>query len=159
MEADWTDAQQVIAAIETANTAMLAGTPRRWKEILSHAEDVVLFGAQGGYASGAAEVSARFDRVATTAYGGGGRSTSLNLARWIGVDLAASVDLETHETTLSGSAEVVSFVYRTTHVLRKEGQEWKVVLRHADPLATFRGAEFSHSESIPVTAEPREQDI
>jgi ketosteroid isomerase-like protein len=154
MEADWTDAQQVIAAIEGANTAMLAGTSTSWREILSPAEDVVLFGAQGGYASGATEVADRFDRVAAGTYGGGGRSTSRNLGRWIGVDLAASVDLETHETTLSGSTDVVSFVYRTTHVLRREGQQWKVVLRHADPLATFRGAAFSHSEAAPVAPEP-----
>jgi hypothetical protein len=107
---------------------------------------VAIYGAQGGYARGWQEVSARFDRTASS-YGGGGQSSHDNIATWIGYDLAGTVDLERHETRLEGRPELQTFLYRTTHVIRKEGEEWRIVLRHADPLATFRGPALAHSEA------------
>jgi hypothetical protein len=79
--------------------------------------------------------SARFDRTAAT-YGGGGRTGREPIATWVSVDLTCIVDLERHETHFGETAESVTFVYRTTHVLRREDGSWKVVLRHADPRLT-----------------------
>jgi ketosteroid isomerase-like protein len=95
---------------------------------------------------GRAEVAARFARTAGGYAGGGGASTSDNLARWVGAELACTVDLEHHQTRLDGQA--VTFTYRVTHVFRREAGAWKVVLRHADPLATFRGPEFAHAGAV-----------
>jgi hypothetical protein len=39
-----------------------------------------------------------------------------------------------------------------THVFRREDGAWKVVLRHADPLVTFRGPEFAHFTAQAETA-------
>lgn len=41
----------------------------------------------------------------------------------------------------------MAFRYRNTHLLRREDGAWRVVLRHADPLATFRGPDFAHVDA------------
>jgi ketosteroid isomerase-like protein len=102
-------------------------------------DDVVLLGAFGGYLRGRAEVDARFDRTAR-AYGGGWSSFE-NLATWVSADLACIVYLEHHhETRLAGHGPV-EITYRVTHLFRREPDGWKVVLRHANPPAEFRGPE------------------
>ena len=63
--------------------------------------------------------------------------------------MACTVDLERHQTRLDGQPELVTFTYRVTHVFRREEGGWKVVLRHADPLDTFRGPAFAHAAAVP----------
>jgi ketosteroid isomerase-like protein len=140
--------EDVLNALDNANERMLDGDGGAWKALLSHRDDVNLLGAYGGLVQGWTDVSARFDRTAAGYAGAGTRTGTTareNIATWIGTDLACVVDLERHHTLLDANAEPVTFVYRTTHVLRRENGEWKIVLRHADPLATFRGPDFAHT--------------
>src|SRR5579859_1096151 len=67
-----------------------------------------------------------------------------SIISWSGADLACSVTVERHESRLDGSPEPVVFLYRATHVFRRENADWKIVLRHADPLARFVGPQVSH---------------
>jgi len=137
--------EDVLNALDNANERMLDGDCGAWKALLSHRDDISLLGAYGGHVQGWTDVSARFDRTAAGYAAGAGTTARENIATWIGADLACVVDLERHHTRLDGNAELVTFVYRTTHVLRRENGEWKIVLRHADPLATFRGPDFAHA--------------
>ncbi len=137
--------EQACERVSDANSHMLDGDWSVWKELLTARDDVTLLGAYGAYARGWADVSARFERTAGGYAGGGGTSTSDNIARWASADLGCTVDLERHITRLDGKAEPVVFTYRVTHLLRREADGWKVVLRHADPLDTFRGPEFAHA--------------
>jgi len=84
-------------------------------------------------------VDARFDRTAL-AYASG-RTSYEHLGAWIGADLACTVDLERHHQTRLAGREPATITYRVTHLFRREPDGWKVVLRHADPLAAFRGPE------------------
>jgi len=136
---------EVIEQLDAANVRMLDGDCGLWKELMSHEDDVTLLGAYGGHVTGWDEVSARFERTAAGYAGGAGTTTRTNISTWIGADLACVVDLERHETRLDGGPEPTVFVYRTTHLLRRENGQWKVALRHADPLATFRGPKFAHA--------------
>ena len=116
---------------------------------LSHSDEVTLLGAQGGVIHGWTEAANRFERTAA-GYGRGGggiRSSRQNIATWLGQDLACLVDIEKHEGHLEGEAQPVTFLYRTTHVLRREDGAWKVILRHADPLTDFRGPQFAHAKA------------
>jgi hypothetical protein len=63
-----------------------------------------------------------------------------------GRNWACFVDIEHHRAKLDGSPEPVDFAYRATHLLRREAGAWKVVLRHADPVASFRGPQFAHAQ-------------
>jgi ketosteroid isomerase-like protein len=141
--------EQAFRQLDIANSRMLDGDCSLWKELLSHRDDVTLFGAYGGSVRGWEDVAARFERTAAGYAGGGGQTTSANITRWVGADLACTVDLERHETRLDGKSEVVIFTYRVTHVFRREEGQWRVVLRHADPLVTFRGSEFAHAAASP----------
>jgi hypothetical protein len=143
------DVRAVIDQLGRASQQMLGGDCTLWTELMSHRADVTALGAYGGRVTGWEEVSARFSRTAAGyAEGGPGGTTSReNTATWIGEDLACVVDIEQHSTGLSGSADPVTFRYRTTHVLRREPEGWRVVLRHADPLVEFRGPTFAHVDA------------
>jgi hypothetical protein len=135
---------EVIDAVDAANLQMLEGNWAGWQELLSHSDEVTLLGAQGGVVHGWTEVvhgwtevAARFERT--------------------GEDLACLVDLERHEGRWEGQAQPVTFLYRTTHVLRRENGAWKVVLRHADRLAEFRGPQFAHAAA--TVSEPPSEEV
>jgi len=140
--------EQACEQLDVANTRMLDGDWSKWKGLLTSRDDATLLGAYGAYVKGREDVAARFERTAAGYAGGGGQTTSENITRWVGVDLACTVDLERHETQLEGKPEMVTFTYRVTHVFRREEGGWRVVLRHADPLDTFRGPDFAHAAVV-----------
>ena len=131
--------RRTLEQLRSATDRMMQGESGPWKALLSRREDVALLGAFGGHVHDRAEVDARFDRTAQ-AYAGG-RASFENLATWVGPDLACTVDLERHHETHLAGRGPMTVTYRVTHVFRREPGGWKVVLRHADPLADFRGPE------------------
>ena len=139
--------RRTVEQLRSANDKMMQGESGAWKELLSSHDDVVLLGAFGGYIHDRAEVDARFDRTAH-AYAGGHASFE-NLATWIGADLACTVDLERHHDQHLAGRGPMTITYRVTHVFRREPEGWKVILRHADPLAEFRGPESVFPPGLP----------
>jgi len=105
--------RRTLEQVRSATDRMMGGDSGSWKALLSPRDDVVLLGAFGGYVQERAEVDARFDRT----------------------DLACTVDLEQHHETRLAGREPTTITYRVTHLFRREPDGWKVVLRHADPLA------------------------
>jgi ketosteroid isomerase-like protein len=56
-------------------------------------------------------------------------------------DIAYIHELERFEAKMGGSDEVVPVSLRCTSVFRRETDGWKIVHRHADPIAGVRSAE------------------
>jgi len=137
---------EITALLDAATGRILGGDGGGWKDLVSAADDVTLLGAYGGHTTGHDEVATRFDYVAGTYAGAAGTTWRENVARWVGDDWACFVDIEHHRANLDGSPEPVDFAYRATHLLRREQGVWKVVLRHADPIASFRGPQFAHAQ-------------
>ena len=135
----------IAALLDAATGRILGGDGGGWKDLVSGQEDVTLLGAYGGHATGRAEVVTRFDYVAGTYAGAAGTTWRENVACWVGEDWACLVDIEHHRANLDGSPEPVDFTYRATHLLRREQGEWRVMLRHADPIAHCKGPEFAHA--------------
>jgi ketosteroid isomerase-like protein len=130
--------EQSVEAARAATAAMMAGDSGPWQALFSPGEDVVVMGAFGGIFHGRAAIQDRLGQTGQV-YGGGARVRVEPVARWISDDLACTVELVRHEgVQLAGHAPTTT-AYRVTHVFRREGVGWKVVLRHADPLADFRG--------------------
>jgi ketosteroid isomerase-like protein len=137
-----TELEQLEQWLDEAGTRMMDGDWSLWQDKLSKEEDVTLLGAYGTYVTGWAGVRARFESTAAGYAGGGGRCTHQTIASWIGSELACLVGIERHETRLEG--KLTTFRYRVTHLFRQENGDWKLVLRHADPLVTFLGPQFAH---------------
>ena len=134
----------IVARMNAATEGILNGDGRGWKDLVSEQDDVTLLGAYGGHATGRDEVARRFDYVASTYTGGAGATWRENIACWVSDDWACVVDVEHHRANLDGGTDPVDFSYRATHLLRREEGTWKVVLRHADPVANFKGPRFAH---------------
>ena len=131
---------RVLEQVQTATERMMAGDSGPWKALFSPGDDVLLMGAFGGVFRDHAAIGKRMDGTAQV-YRSGERVNVERLATWVGADLACTVELVRHEgVQLAGHAPTTT-AYRVTHVFRHEGDGWKVVLRHADPLAEFRGPE------------------
>jgi ketosteroid isomerase-like protein len=56
-------------------------------------------------------------------------------------DLAYILEIERFEAKVGGSEEVTPVALRVTSIFRREGDTWKLVHRHADPITTLRAAE------------------
>jgi ketosteroid isomerase-like protein len=112
-------------------------TPR--KAMWSHTDPVTLFGAAMG-ASGWAKIEPVFDRLESTF----SNCTSAEheiIAAGASGDLAYTVGFE-HTTTSLNGAPPLPYTLRATTVFRRENGEWKVVHRHADPVASDTTAEL-----------------
>jgi ketosteroid isomerase-like protein len=150
------EVRAVVDRLDHANLHMMDGDCTPWLELLSRRADLTALGAYGGHVVGWDEVSARFARTAA-GYGeggAGGTTARENIATWIGTDMACVVDIEHHRTALEGGGDPVTFRYRTTQVLRREDDGWRVVLRPADPLVDFRGPGFVHVDAQSSTERP-----
>jgi len=137
---------EITALLDAATGRILGGDGGGWKDLVSGQDDVTLLGAYGGHTTGRDAVATRFDYVAATYAGAEGTTWRENVASWVGDDWACFVDIEHHRAKLDGSPEPVDFAYRATHLLRREAGAWRVVLRHADPVASFRGPQFAHAQ-------------
>jgi ketosteroid isomerase-like protein len=127
MDTDW---ERFATACQQALGHLVEGRPEPFKALWSHADDVVIMGAFGGYERGWAAVSARLDWAAA-----GIKSadrSSENVVTVVGDGIAYTVDLE-HMTRTVGDRPQPRTL-RCTQAYRRENGEWKVVLRHADEL-------------------------
>jgi ketosteroid isomerase-like protein len=127
VDSDW---DRFISRCQQALGELVQGRPEPFKALWSHADDVVIMGAFGGYERGWDQVSARLDWAAA-----GIKATDRaadNVVTVVGDDLAYTVDLE-HMTRHAGGHPTPRTL-RCTQAYRRENGEWKVILRHADEL-------------------------
>jgi ketosteroid isomerase-like protein len=134
--------KELMDAIESygkASRAFMNGDPRPLEDIYSHCEDVTIFGGFGSYEAGwnqqvqkrLAWASARFR---------GGETQSERISLITTPELAYSTDLEHLRARLKGIEAPVPMDLRVTTIYRREGQQWKVVHRHADPLVKVQNS-------------------
>jgi hypothetical protein len=121
---------QFVVACQRALGELIEGRPEPFKALWSHADDVVIMGAFGGYERGWEQVSARLDWAAQGIASTG--RWAENVVTVVCDDLAYTVDLE-HMTRHVGDGSRPRTL-RCTQAYRKESGQWRVVLRHADEL-------------------------
>ena len=145
MDSDW---DRFISRCQQALGNLVEGRPGPFKALWSHAGDVVIMGAFGGYERGWEQVSARLD-WATAGIKATDRAAE-NVVTVVGDDLAYTVDLE-HMTRHAGD-QPQPRTLRCTQAYRRENGEWKVILRHADELpGKRRTAKMTHSRPHHIT--------
>jgi len=121
---------QFVMVCQQALGDLVEGRPEPFKALWSREDDVVIMGAFGGYERGWERVGARLDWAAK-GIASTDRSVE-NLLTVVGDDLAYTVDLEHMTRHVGGRPQPRTL--RCTQAYRREGGQWKVVLRHADEL-------------------------
>ena len=92
------------------------------------------FGTQGDYEQGPDHVYSIYERDVARFTSGNTSFEILQMAA--SDDIAYWVGFQQAMARLDGSTEKISLNLRVTEVFRREGEEWKLVHRHADSLAS-----------------------
>lgn len=119
---------------ERAQTAFINGDPTLWKANASHRADVSIFGAFGGSEKGWDKVGPRNDWASRQFKSSGGSEKIEYLNKIKGSDIAVTVAIERQTAWIATQPAPSVRALRVTQVFRREGGQWKLVHRHADPL-------------------------
>ena len=134
------DVDDLIVRYNLATAEFLRGNPEPYKDLFSHQEDVTLANPFFPIARGWDEVCVALERTASRLSDGEFLGSEI-VAKGVTDELAYVVQLA-HERAKVGGSEVVSPIeLRNTMILRPEGDAWKIVHLHGDPITTPRPAE------------------
>jgi ketosteroid isomerase-like protein len=116
--------------------AFARGDPEPAKALFSRSDDVVLANPFGPGVRGWKDAAARMEAAAGKYRDGEFRGAE-RLGTFIAPELACMFEIEHWHARVGGRTEFTDFVLRTTTTVRREGGAWKVVHRHADPIAAM----------------------
>lgn len=121
------------AALDT----MVKGDSSGYVALLSDRDDVTWGNPFGPFARGRKNVEATLASAAMRMRSG--KATGFDLvATYLAENLAVVVEVEHAETMPSGADALSPAALRVTSVFRLEGDAWKLIHRHADPITTPR---------------------
>jgi ketosteroid isomerase-like protein len=113
-----------------AITEQSQGHPEPFLELWSHADDVTIMAAIGGYQVGFDAVRGLLTAASKTQQFDGWRAE--NVATVLGENLAFTVELEHYAH--AGDGEDKGMTLRATQIYRREDGQWRVIHRHGDIL-------------------------
>ena len=125
----------LIREFREAARAFAKGDPEPVKVLFSHRDDVVLANPFGPAVTGWPQVSAALD-YASSRFRDGDVTSFETVARYDGSDLVTIHEVERWRAKVGNDTELSSFVLRVTSTYRREAGGWKLVHRHADPIAS-----------------------
>jgi ketosteroid isomerase-like protein len=119
---------------------IVKGDTSGYEALYSRREDITLGNPFGGFGRGWEQVLEQLERAAS--YYRDGRCTGIETVTQVAAgDLAYTVEIERVTAKVGGSSEPSDFAVRVTCVYRREGDDWKLVHRHADPRVSRQPAE------------------
>jgi len=124
---------QAITAQREAMQAIATGDPEPTKALYSDADDVTLANPWGPAVRGHVAVREMLDFVGTR-FRDGFLDGFDQIAVYAGSDITSVLETEHWQVKVSGRDERSSFVLRVTCTYRREGESWRLVSRHADPI-------------------------
>ena len=125
-----TTLEQAVTQNHAALDAMVKGDCSGYVGLLSDREDVTWGNPFGPFARGRANVEATLASAAARMPGGRAIDSD-RIATYLADNLAVVVEVEHVEMGADASAPAA---LRVTSVFRLEGDAWKLVHRHADPI-------------------------
>ncbi|HVE57771.1 MAG TPA: DUF4440 domain-containing protein [Pyrinomonadaceae bacterium] len=134
MNSNLEDFKEFIKQREAAAEAYVNGDAEPLALLSAEVSDATFFAPNGGFVQGARDVLSRYEADAKS-FDSGSKSrfeilqmaASDEIAYWTGFQRAA--------VYFKGKPETVEFNLRITEIFRREGDDWKLVHRHADALA------------------------
>lgn len=134
------DAAALIERVHEALGTFFKGDPGPTLELFSREEDVTLGNPFGPFVRGWEGV-----RETATAAAGHYRDGEVvgfeRVATYASADLACFVEVERYRAKVGGSEMMAPIVLRVSTLLRREEAGWRIVSRHADPIAAPRAPE------------------
>ncbi len=127
-------------ALDAFNKALnryLNGDPGPVLAVFSRHDDVTLCNPIGPPCRGRADVE-RASAEPSSHFTEGEVSGLEEVSRFVAADLGYVVRIERGQMHIDGSSEPVPYSLRVTLIFRREGDTWKIVHRHADPITTPR---------------------
>lgn len=131
------DFDGTIEAFRHALVRYVKGDPRPVLELFSQRDDVTLANPLGPPCRGAVEVR-RVAAAAATQLRDGSPPRFEEISRFSASDLGYVVHIERTQARVAGGEKLSQIALRVTMIFRREGDTWKVVHRHADPITTPR---------------------
>ena len=126
------DLRETLDRLVAALNRLVTGDPEPFKALLSHGQDVTVFGGFGAYERGWEQVAQNTEFAASRFHGG--QVGVEPLAMGTSGDLAYTVWIERGEVRVEGRDEPGPLVLRVTHIFRRETGAWKLIHRHGDPV-------------------------
>jgi ketosteroid isomerase-like protein len=140
------DLDALIEKSHQALDAFTKGDPAPLQALFSQCDDVTLANPFGPAQRGWPQVRDTMARAA--AHYRAGRALGFDqIAKYVTPDIAYIHELERFEAKMGGSDEIMPVSLRCTSVFRREADGWKIIHRHADPIAGARPAESVVQES------------
>jgi ketosteroid isomerase-like protein len=125
-----------LARRQEATAAFFNGDPAPWKAQAMQTDAITMFGGFGGFEQGWTAVDDRYTWAAA-ANAEGAVQVEL-IACHVTADLAYTVAIERGSVRPTGGQEFALKALRVTEIFRREGTDWKLIHRHADPLVTVQ---------------------
>ncbi|MDX6644988.1 MAG: hypothetical protein QOK40_715 [Miltoncostaeaceae bacterium] len=135
-----TSFDQVMEQHHAALGQMVGGSAEGFKALYSRADDATLANPFGPPARGWQRIDQTLEGAASH-YTGGDLQAFETLAKCVTPDLAYTVEMERFTARLVGMDEARPVTLRCTTIFRPEDGTWKIVHRHADPIASVQAPE------------------
>ncbi len=127
--------QEVLQQYHRTLDEFSRGDPEPIKKIFSRQDDVILANPFGPAVRGWKKASEALD-FASSHFRGGEVTDIQTVGEYRTPELATIFEIERWTSKVSGRMEMSTFVLRVTNTFRREDGTWKLVHRHADPIAT-----------------------
>jgi ketosteroid isomerase-like protein len=128
-----------IPTIQHAVASFVNGDLEPWLALCSRADDASLFGGWGGHEVGWQQLGPRYEWANARFSRSGQTEVTFDLiASHTSGDLACTIWIERSQVRLAGQAETAPMALRVTQIYRHEADGWKLLHRHADPIATIQ---------------------
>jgi NAD(P)H-dependent FMN reductase/ketosteroid isomerase-like protein len=117
-----------------AASAYVSGDPAPLDAIAAQSGQVSFFPPNGGFEQGAQPVLARYDKD-VKAFGGGGETSLEVIQSGSSGDVAFWTGFQSAKVKIQGRSDPMEMKLRITELFRRIDGDWKLVHRHADPMA------------------------
>lgn len=134
METKERELERFLKEREDAALAYVNGDPKLLSQLSAHTSPASFLGPGGGATVGASEVVGRYERDAET-FTKGGETHFEVLHQAAGDTMAFWTGFQHARVRMEGKPDPVAMKLRVTEIFRREGARWRLIHRHADPLA------------------------